>query len=111
MFFLCIAHVPDEVCFDTPGSWTEALVESVSSSWSRDHEVHLIEVDHCGVVDVDEKLIGQEVAHPWIAAQQLECASPSTRISGACVRSPLQHLLQQQQMIACFRGAPNFGEE
>jgi hypothetical protein len=68
VFGLRVAHVPDEVGFDPSSSGTEALTQSVPSARSWDDEIHLIEVDQRGVIDVDEELERQKAAHSRVTA-------------------------------------------
>ena len=66
---LRITHVADQLRFDSASSGAEAFADAVPRSRSRDDEIHLIEVDHGGVVDVDDQLVGQEVAQAGMPAQ------------------------------------------
>ena len=84
MLLLRVRQVLDQVGFDAARSCAEAFAEPISGSGPGDDEVHLVEVNDHGVVDVDEQLVRQEVAQRGIAAQRRETPAPSTRL--ACSR-------------------------
>ena len=69
VLLLRITHVADQLRFDSSSFGAEAFADAVPRSRSRDDEIHLIEVDQCGVVDIDDQLVGQEVAYTGMPAQ------------------------------------------
>jgi hypothetical protein len=64
--------VADGVGPDAVGGDAEAVADPVGGAGTGDDELHLVEVERGGVVEVDRELVGQEVPERGERPEDLE---------------------------------------